>query len=153
LIDEAEASRAGFESAEALRRELRGGPSIPVYRVAFHRLDAPDPRDVLAEAADLAPAELVALAGQFARLDAASGDGPWTYATLLVIAAHPGRRAHDLAELVGRDTMAFKAGVRKLRARGLTISLETGYRLSSRGEAFIAWQGAADPNALIRSPS
>lgn len=152
-IDPAEARHAGFESVEALRRELRGDPSLPVYRVAFHRLAAPDPRDVLAGTADLTPAELATIADQLARLDAASADGPWTAATLRLIAAHPGRRARDLAELVGRDTMAFKAAVRKLRARGLTISLETGYRLSPRGEAFMAWQGAADPNAPIRLPS
>ena len=40
-------------------------------------------------------------------------------------------------DAVGRETQPFKTGVRKLKALGLTISLETGYRLSPRGEAFL----------------
>ncbi len=32
----------------------------------------------------------------------------------------------------------FKLDVRKLKARGLTISLEKGYRLSPRGERYLA---------------
>jgi len=58
------------------------------------------------------------------------------------VADHPGRRAGDLAQMLGRDTRTFKLDVRKLKALGLTISLETGYRLSPRGEAFLARVGS-----------
>lgn len=39
---------------------------------------------------------------------------------------------------LGRETLTFKADVRKLKALGLTESLEDGYRLSARGEALLA---------------
>jgi hypothetical protein len=38
---------------------------------------------------------------------------------------------------VGRERPAFKTDVRKLKRLGLTISLDVGYRLSPRGEAFL----------------
>jgi hypothetical protein len=56
--------------------------------------------------------------------------------TLEVIAASPGVRAADLAARLGRETAPFKLDVRKLKALGLTLSLEVGYRLSPRGEVY-----------------
>jgi hypothetical protein len=73
---------------------------------------------------------------RLARLDAASTHGPWTGATLDVIAAKPGVRAADLAAALGRERDPFKADVRKLKNLGLTLSLEVGYRLSARGAAY-----------------
>lgn len=52
----------------------------------------------------------------------------------------PGRRAADLAEEAGVDKAWFKQNVRKLKALGLTESLEVGYRLSPRGRAY--WKRA-----------
>jgi hypothetical protein len=52
-----------------------------------------------------------------------------------LIASSPGVRAEDLARSVGREKMPFKLDVRKLKELGLTESLETGYRLSPRGQA------------------
>ena len=49
----------------------------------------------------------------------------------------PGTRAADLAERFGRERLPFKADVRKLKALGLTESLEVGYRLSPRGRAYL----------------
>ena len=46
-------------------------------------------------------------------------------------------RAPDLAAQVGRETGEFKRDVRKLKELGLTISLEVGYRLSPRGQAYL----------------
>ncbi|WP_218577411.1 hypothetical protein [Phytohabitans rumicis] len=54
-----------------------------------------------------------------------------------MIADHPGVRAADLAASLGRDTPTFKADVRKLKALGLTESLEVGYRLSPRGHTYL----------------
>ena len=53
------------------------------------------------------------------------------------IAAAPGLRAGDLAAGLGRERLPFKADVRKLKALGLTESLEVGYRLSPRGRAYL----------------
>ena len=71
-------------------------------------------------------------------MDKASPHGPWTRATLQLIAARPATRAGDLADAVGRERLPFKADVRKLKNLGLTESLEVGYRLSPRGRAYLA---------------
>ena len=57
---------------------------------------------------------------------------------LALIAERPAVRAGDLAESLGRERLSFKADVRKLKNLGLTLSLEIGYRLSPRGEAYLA---------------
>lgn len=58
---------------------------------------------------------------------------PWTRQALELIGNRPGTRAAELAPTFGWDTASFKGQVRKLKALGLTLSLETGYRLSPRG--------------------
>ena len=136
-VTDAQAVRAGFSSAVELLADLRGTPETPLYQVAFHRVEGPDPRTVLAESADLDHAAIADIESRLARLDRASRSGPWTHRVLDLIAAHPGRRAPDLAKMVGAETQPFKRNVRKLKELGLTISLETGYRLSPRGEAFL----------------
>ena len=60
---------------------------------------------------------------------------------LRLIAERPAVRAGDLAESLGRERLAFKADVRKLKALGLTESLGVGYRLSPRGEAWLERSG------------
>nr|BFE76152.1 hypothetical protein GCM10020092_094530 [Actinoplanes digitatis] len=42
---------------------------------------------------------------------------------------------------MGRDTPSFKQNVRKLKERGLTESLDIGYRLSARGAAILDHEG------------
>ena len=107
----------------------RGPDGGHLYRIAFHHAGE-DPRVALREEASLAPAEVDELVARLARLDRASSHGPWTRATLELIASHPERRAGDLAAMVGREIQPFKTDVRKLKALGLTESLEVGYRLS-----------------------
>ena len=70
------------------------------------------------------------------RLDRAAPT-PWTDATLRVIAAHPGVVSTVLAAELGMERAPFKLNVRKLKALGLTESLEVGYRLSPRGAAYL----------------
>jgi len=134
-ITKADARRAGFRDPDGVRAALRPGPE-PVYRIAFH-VAGPDPRIALREDAALDPAARAALAARLARLDAASRHGPWTERILRAIEHAPGVRAGDLAEELGRERLAFKADVRKLKALGLTESLEVGYRLSPRGRAYL----------------
>jgi DNA-binding MarR family transcriptional regulator len=71
-------------------------------------------------------------------MDQRSAAGAWTGRVLALIAAEPGRRAADLAERLGWETAFFKTRVRRLRALGLTESLEVGYRLSPRGQWLLA---------------
>ena len=139
-----EAAKAGYADAAAVTATLRGGPEDPIYRIEFRHLDEPDPRAVLADDADLGAEEVAEIGRRLARLDGASRQGPWTLATLELIEAHPQRRAPDLAEMVGRETPPFKLDVRKLKNLGLTLSFRIGYRLSPRGEAYLAARRESD---------
>ena len=124
---DADAVRAGYADAAAALAALEG--EAPIHRIAF-RLIGEDPRRALR--LDVSSAALDEIETRLARLDAR---GPWTAAVLELIAANPGVRAPDLAARLGRETLAFKIDVRKLKALGLTESLEVGYRLSPRGQA------------------
>jgi len=114
---------------------LRGDPALPVTRIRFHRDgDDHDPRAALAASTDI---DVDAIARRLDRMDASSPHGPWTRATLELIAARPATRAADLAAALGRERDDWKRDVRKLKELGLTLSLEVGYRLSPRGEAYL----------------
>ena len=126
-ISDADAVRAGYAGAAEALTALEG--EAPIHRIAF-RLIGEDPRRALR--LDVSSAALDEIETRLARLDARA---PWTAAVLELIAAHPGVRAPDLAARLGRETLAFKIDVRKLKALGLTESLEVGYRLSPRGQA------------------
>lgn len=138
-ITDADARAAGEADLAALLHRLRSpDPDELVWRVDFHRVDSPDPRAVLREDADLSVDDVAALTERLDRLDAASPHGPWTRATLAAIAERPGVVSTVLAEALGRDRPSFKVDVRKLKALGLTESLEVGYRVSPRGAALLA---------------
>jgi hypothetical protein len=135
-ITDADARRAGHPDAASVRAALQRGTG-ETYRIAFH-LAGPDPRIALRADAALTAEDRGAIGARLERLDAASRRGPWTDATLRAIAAAPATRAADLAAQLGRDELQpFKTDVRKLKALGLTESLEVGYRLSPRGRAFL----------------
>ena len=138
-ITDADAVRAGKACAEGVLAALRGQPDWPVYRIGFHLAEDPDPRAELASRADLDPEEVADLRTRLARLDRVSSHGAWTRTTLEAIAAKPATRAADLAAQLGRETVAFKSDVRKLKNLGLTYSLEVGYRLAPRGAAYLRW--------------
>jgi hypothetical protein len=137
-ITDEDARAAGHPGAAAARAELRGPAGAPVTRVRFHLVDEPDPRSVLAADDDLSDDDVAAIAARLQRMDRASPHGPWTVAALEAIAANPEVRAGDLAAAAGRERLDFKRDIRKLKALGLTLSYPVGYRLSPRGEAFLA---------------
>jgi len=137
-ITREDAVRAGYPSVAALLRELPGGPGLPIFRIAFHLYDGPDERDELAHVAELGHDEIAGITRRLDRLDRASAIGPWTRQTLELIAENPERRAPDLAAMVGRERDPFKLDVRKLKGLGLTLSFAVGYRISPRGEAYLA---------------
>jgi hypothetical protein len=130
----ADAAESGFETVADLLASAgsRGGT---LYRVRLRHV-GPDPRVALRQ--DIPDdKEMTELIGRLKRLDVSSGDGPWTWETLALIAENPAVRAEDLAGLVGREKMPFKLDVRKLKEMGLTESLRIGYRLSPRGESLL----------------
>ncbi|WP_090937097.1 hypothetical protein [Nonomuraea jiangxiensis] len=137
-ITDADATAAGYPSAAAAIEDLRGSPGDPVYRLAIRYVPEPDPRDELAATDDLPADELADVAARLARLDRASRTGPWTEAALEIIDRRPAVRAGDLAAELGREVARFKLDVRKLKNLGLTVSLDTGYRISPRGAAYLA---------------
>jgi hypothetical protein len=140
----ADARRAGAASLTALRHGLdRLHADRPVYRIGLRYAGA-DPRHALREAVPDA-AEIDAIVAWLDRLDRASPAGPWTRATLLLIDELPATRAPELAQRMGRDTPSFKQNVRKLKERGLTESLDIGYRLSARGSAVLDHEGHPRP--------
>jgi hypothetical protein len=136
-ITNADAKRAGFESKQAILKFLRGDETIPVYRIRFHPVEGPDERSELAADDALSSADVDEIARRLERLDRASKHGAWTHDVLRAIQARPAERAIELAESFGREKEPFKLDVRKLKNLGLTISLERGYRLSPRGEAYL----------------
>jgi hypothetical protein len=139
-VTDVDAQHAGHENAAALLADLPDRPGLPIYRIVFHLVEEPDPRAVLANSADLTGSEVAEIDRRLARLDRASSHGPWTRQVLDLIAAHPQRRAPDLAAMVGRETAPFKLDVRKLKNLGLTISHRIGYELSPRGAAYLAFR-------------
>jgi hypothetical protein len=144
----ADARRAGYESRRALLDGLRGDPQAPLFRLEFERTEfEPSARERLAADDRLRAEDVQVIDERLDRLDAAAG-AAWTRTTLRLIRDRPATRAADLAVQAGMERAPFKENVRKLKRLGLTISLEKGYRLSSRGEAFLRASSArlpADP--------
>jgi hypothetical protein len=136
-ITGADARASGYPSAASLLADPRGDAALPIRRIRFHVVNEADPRATLAASTELDEVEVAAITARLARLDRASTHGPWTRATLELIAERPAVRAGDLADAMGRERLAFKADVRKLKNLGLTESLPVGYRLSPRGRAYL----------------
>jgi len=128
-LTDADARAAGFADLGALRAELAGREG-DLYRIALGPGGA-DPRVALRDEADLSAPEIAALLGRI--------DLDFARAALRLIARYPGRRAPELAEILGLETAIFKPRVRALKAKGLTESLTVGYRLSPRGERVLRW--------------
>ena len=135
-LGEDEARRSGFASLDELLSMLDERGRGEIHRIELRYAGA-DPRVELRARADLTEAELAEVTDTLNRLDRSSRHGPWTRATLELIADHPEVRAGELAATVGREKLPFKRDVRKLKELGLTESLNPGYRLSPRGKAVL----------------
>lgn len=123
-LTEEDARRAGEPSLAALLARQPKKHDRPLYRVTLHFAGA-DPRVALRASLDGVEEEAAALDAR-------------DVAVLELIAAHPATLAAELAEIDGRERLAFKRHVRRLKERGLTESLSVGYRLAPRGEAVLA---------------
>lgn len=142
-VTPADAWAAGFDSpAEALAGLDRFEGDL--YRVEFRYLgDLPDERAALAADDDIEEGEQEEILARLAKMDG-GGRGEWTLDLLRLIGANEGVRAENLAKRVGRETVRFKADVRRLKALGLTEGLEVGYRLSPRGVALLRSLGPVE---------
>ena len=127
----------GFATQAALLKAFPRKPGSRLYRVEF-ALAGPDPRIALRERAELTTDERANIAKRLARMDRSSPNGPWTRRD----AAADRRASPRPAPATSRQSSArsgcrSRPNVRKLKALGLTESLEVGYRLSPRGRAFL----------------
>ena len=135
-LTEQDAADAGFDSVAALGKwtSTKGGGDL--YRIGI-ALAGPDPRVALRGSDQLDVAEVSALNAKLDRMDRAA-EQPWTRSTLRQIQRVPGVVSTELAAEAGQQRHTYKLRVRRLKALGLTESLERGYRLSPRGQAYLA---------------
>ena len=138
-----DAADAGFDSVAALVKWTSGKGRGDLYRIGIV-LAGPDPRVALRRSVELAPTDVSALSARLDRMDRAA-EQPWTRSTLRQIQRLPSVVSTELAAEAGQERRTYKLRVRRLKALGLTESLERGYRLSPRGQAYLA--------ALESSPS
>lgn len=125
--------RAGFGGRDELDAML-GDRKGTLYRIRLHYV-GDDPRVALRDTAALSDADAEAIGQTLARMD---GGTPWVRRTLELIGQQPGHSAQELAATLGVEKLKFKSNVRRLKALGLTESLDVGYRLSPRGQAWLA---------------
>jgi hypothetical protein len=151
-LNEGDASAAGFDSVKDLLRWAASKGTGDLYRIGIV-LAGPDPRIALRSTDQLTDPELATLSRKLDRMDRAA-DEPWTRETLRQIQRSPGVVSTELAAEAGQDRPLYKLRVRRLKALGLTESLQYGYRLSPRGAAYLA--RVADvpevPQGIWRSP-
>ena len=125
--------RAGAKDRESLRtRAAHAGPiddDTLLYRIEFHVVGAKPTRGHVA----MDETELDEIDAKLDRMDARSSFGAWTRTVLGLIGDLPGTVSTELAAICGRPRPGFKLDVRKLKALGLTESLEVGYRLTPLG--------------------
>ena len=137
-LTDADARAAGFGNIAGLRKWTDKVGTGTLHRIGL-RLAGPDPRVALRAAADLSAADLEVLATKLDRMDRAAPE-PWTRAVLQQIREQPAIVSTELAAAAGQPRDYYKIRVRRLKALGLTESLEIGYRLSPRGMAFLTWR-------------
>jgi len=135
-ITDADARNAGYSDRADLMEHLNYRED-PIYRIGV-RWVGEDPRIALRSSDDLSEDELAEIIAKLDKMDRNRKRGPWTSAYLEVIRDMPATYSGLLANYLGISQADFKPWVRKLKALGLTESLEVGYRLSPRGEKVLA---------------
>lgn len=131
-ITDADALAAGYADRDDLIQHLNYRED-PIYRIEVHFAGA-DPRIALRETDELSETELDNILAKLDKMDRTSKRGPWTRSYLQAIRDMPATYSGLLANYLSLSQAEFKPWVRKLKALGLTESLEVGYRLSPRGE-------------------
>ena len=135
-ISPADAHLAGYGDLDDLLRALEKRREGDIYKISV-RYNSPDPRIELRNKVIQSNDEFEALETKLKRLDSYSKQGHWTLLLLKLIESNPHVRARDLANQIGVEKDWLKLNVRKLKNLGLTISLEVGYKISTRGESFL----------------
>lgn len=132
-VTEEDLKRAGFGGRDELDAMI-GNRKGTLHRIRLRYLGE-DPRTALRENAALSDADVETIGQTLSRMDGAT---PWVRRTLELIGEQEGVSAQVLAEALGVEKAKLKSNIRRLKALGLTESLDMGYRLSPRGQAWLA---------------
>lgn len=137
-LEARDAKASGFGSVAEMREYLAAyaGTGRRLYRVDFRYVGDVAGREPDRQAVT-AGDELDAIDRALDLRDRNRKTGPWTRDTLELVARRPGMSSATMAETLGREQVALKQDMRKLKKLGLTISLETGYELSPRGHSYL----------------
>ncbi len=134
-----DALSSGFSDLQSLRAYLEpfNADGRTLYRVEFRYTGPSDDQ----EPGRIQPDDTLALTKIDKALDLRDRNSgrAWTRETLYLIANHPGESSAYLAAELGVEQQQLKQDMRKLKQLGLTISLETGYRLSDKGDSYLDW--------------
>ena len=130
-----DARRAGFADIAALMNDLRTGEGRTIYRIVLAGIE-PDER-IVRQNGKLTEVEMAGLAARLAHWDRIAPADNYHWKILRLISERPGVAAAELSAVLGVEKLKFKRDVRKLKELGLTISLDTGYRLSLRGNSLL----------------
>ncbi|MBY5161766.1 hypothetical protein [Salsipaludibacter albus] len=149
-VTDADARATGAVDRAEVLEALDARPDGEIHRIRFHRLDEPDPRDLLAADDDLSDDDLVDLRRRLDRKDQRGERAPWTRRVLRLVGERPEVAAGELADELGWDRLDLKRDVRKLKVLGLTVSHRVGYSLSPRGRAFLAAEADGDASTTGR---
>jgi len=133
LVTDADARDAGFADRADFLRWLDMMKPGELDRIEVSYLGE-DPRIALRMDTNFDNAALAQISHALDKIDSGAYPG-WCRDVLALIAERPGELAEALAEAVAMEKAAFKPRVRLLKELGLTESLDTGYRLSPRGQA------------------
>lgn len=135
-----DAELAGYSNKQELLHGLREYPAGQLFRIQLRYAGA-DPRIELRNTDALSVEEFERIKQT---LQGYERSGPWTRQVLVLISEHEALVARKLAAQLKLETAVFKRRVRQLKELGLTESLEIGYRLSSRGQAYLRMLGERD---------
>jgi hypothetical protein len=132
-ITSTDVKRAGYASRAELMQDLGSIADGQLYRIQL-KYGGEDPRIQLRQNADLSNEDFEAIKE---KLKGYERQGAWTRKVLTLISKKEAVLAEKLATKMGMEKYAFKRRVRQLKELGLTESLDIGYRLSPRGQAYL----------------
>ena len=135
-VSDGEIIQAGYENRTELENELSKSAGDTLFRIKFHHAGE-DPRIDLRNNTSISEKELEDLNKRILRFNNSKRYPGWATEVLNVIAQNPGRSAGWISDSLGIEKSWLKPSIRKLKELGLTISLEVGYKLSPRGEAYL----------------
>lgn len=131
-----EPTAAGFATTEDVLASIRPPETgRDLYEVRV-RWGGDDPRLALRESTDLDEAAMESIDSVVSVIGRRGG--PTGIELLQAIASNPAMLAKELADGIDVERDVLKRRVRQLKEIGLTESLRVGYRLSPRGEAYLA---------------